>query len=117
VTIQGTTWGLIDDGECRRVTGVLELVGRKWNSGILLAMARGADRFSQIRALVGGLSDRLLAARLKELEQEGLVDRLVEATTPVTVRYQLTSRGHDLMASLQPMIQFGERWRIGQQSR
>ncbi|MEJ1230956.1 MAG: helix-turn-helix domain-containing protein [Galbitalea sp.] len=105
-----TGWEAIDDAECRRVSGALELIGRKWSSGILLAVARGTDRFSQIRARVIGLSDRLLAARLTELEHAGLIDRIVEATTPVTIRYQLTPRGHDLMASLNGLVEYGQRW-------
>jgi DNA-binding HxlR family transcriptional regulator len=52
----------------------------------------------------------MLAARLKELEQIGLVDRVVEPTTPVSVRYHLTARGRDLVASLQPLVAYGQRW-------
>ena len=103
-------WNSIDDEECRRFSGALELVGRKWASGILLALARGASRFSEIADSVVGLSDRLLAVRLKELEHAGLVIRSVQSTTPVTVRYALTRRGEDLMASLQPLVRYGQRW-------
>jgi DNA-binding HxlR family transcriptional regulator len=52
----------------------------------------------------------MLAARLKELEQMGLVDRIVEPTTPVSVRYRLTERGQELLASLQPLVRYGLRW-------
>jgi DNA-binding HxlR family transcriptional regulator len=103
-------WELIDDEECRRATAIVEWVGRRWNSGILLALARGATRFTEIAARVDGLSDRMLAARLKELEQIGLIDRIVEPTTPVSVRYRLTARGRDLLASLQPLVAYGQRW-------
>lgn len=103
-------WELIDDEECRRTAGIVERVGRRWNSGILLAIARGASRFTEIVARVDGLSDRMLAARLKELEQLGLIDRIVEPTTPVSVRYRLTVRGQDLLASLQPLVAYGQRW-------
>ena len=103
-------WELIDDEECRRTAGIVERVGRRWNSGILLAVARGASRFTEIVARVDGLSDRMAAARLKELEQLGLIDRIVEPTTPVSVRYRLTVRGQDLLASLQPLVAYGQRW-------
>lgn len=105
-----TGWELIDDELCRRATGVVELVGRRWSSAILLALARGAERFGEILGLVGGLSDRMLAVRLRELEHAGLVDRIVEPTTPVTIRYRLTVRGRDLLASLQPLVRYGQRW-------
>jgi DNA-binding HxlR family transcriptional regulator len=99
-----------EHAECRRATAIVEVVGRRWNSGILLALARGASRFTEIAASVDGLSDCMLAARLRELEQIGLIDRIVEPTTPVSVRYRLTARGQDLLASLQPLVAYGQRW-------
>jgi len=113
VTNEHDDWELINDEECRRATAIVERVGRRWNSAILLALARGATRFSEMIARVDGLSDRMLAARLKELEQMGLVDRIVEPTTPVSVRYRLTERGRDLLASLQPLAAYGQRWEKG----
>ena len=101
---------LIDDDACRRFLSSVELVGKRWSSGILLAIARGATRFSEIPAAVPGLSDRLLAQRLKELEGSGLVAREVVATTPVQVRYSLTASGGDLLQSLQPLVAWGQRW-------
>jgi DNA-binding HxlR family transcriptional regulator len=107
---RASDWELIDDEECRRAAAIVERVGRRWNSSILLAVARGASRFTEIVARVDGLSDRMLAARLKELEQIGLIDRIVEPTIPVSVRYRLTARGQDLLASLQPLVAYGQRW-------
>ncbi|MGY1805477.1 winged helix-turn-helix transcriptional regulator [Blastococcus sp. SYSU D00922] len=107
---QHTGWEVIDDAECRRTADVVEFVGRRWNSGILLALARGASRFTEITAQVRGLSSRMLAVRLRELEDVGLVDRIVEPTTPVSVRYSLTPRGRDLLAALQPLVTYGQRW-------
>ena len=75
-----------------------------------MAIARGAVRFSDIVATVPGLSDRLLAQRLRELETAGLVVREVVASTPVQVRYRLTPSGVDLMNSLQPLVAWGQRW-------
>ena len=105
-----TGWETVDDEQCRRATSIVELVGRRWSSGILLALSRGASRFTEIVATVDGLSDRMASVRLKELEHAGLIDRTVEATTPVTVRYRLSSRGSDLLASLQPLQEYGQRW-------
>lgn len=112
----GTRWDLIDDEECRRASSVVELVGRRWSSGILLALARGAERFTEITALVQGLSDRMLAVRLRELEHAGLVERAIERTMPVSVRYRLTAQGRDLVESLQPLVEYGQRWRASGQA-
>jgi DNA-binding HxlR family transcriptional regulator len=100
----------IDDNECRRFTASVELIGKRWSSGILVAIARGATRFSEIVGVVSGLSDRLLAQRLRELESAGLVKREVIATIPVQVRYHLTERGADLLQALDPLVEWGQRW-------
>jgi DNA-binding HxlR family transcriptional regulator len=94
----------IDEEECRRFQASAELAGRKWNAAILLAGARGARRFSEYRALVEGISDRLLTARLKELELEGLIDRDVQPTMPVSITYSLTESGHQLISLLHPLV-------------
>lgn len=89
---------------------MLEIVGRRWSSAILLAIARGAERFSDVTASVRDLSARMLAVRLRELEHGGLIDRVIIPTMPVSVRYQLTDQGRDLLASLQPIAGYAHRW-------
>ncbi|WP_460739106.1 winged helix-turn-helix transcriptional regulator [Microbacterium neimengense] len=100
----------IDDEECRRLAGVMELVGKRWSSGILLALGMGAERFSEIERRVAGLSARMLSVRLRELEGAGLVERMVAPTTPVSISYRLSARGRELLRSLQPMAQYARRW-------
>jgi DNA-binding HxlR family transcriptional regulator len=107
-------WEQIDDHQCRLFQASVELIGHRWSSAILLAVARGAHRFSEIRASVPGLSDRMLAQRLKELDAAGILAREVVPTMPVQVTYRLTPQGSELMASLQPLVQWGLRWH-GQQ--
>jgi DNA-binding HxlR family transcriptional regulator len=98
---------ILDEEACRGFQTAVELVGRRWTGAILLALSRGAERFSEILALVDGLSDRLLSQRLKELETEGLVLRTIVPTTPVQVRYALSDRGRELMKALQPLVNWG----------
>ena len=97
---------LIDDDMCHSFQSHLEVVGRRWNSAILLAGMRGATRFSEYRAMILGISDRLLTQRFKELEAEGFIERKVVPTTPVLVQYLLTPRGRELMRVLQPLTEF-----------
>jgi DNA-binding HxlR family transcriptional regulator len=101
---------LIDDDECRRLMAVMEIVGKRWSSGILLALGMGAERYTEIERRVQGLSGRMLTVRLRELEDAGLVERTVEATMPVSVRYHLSARGMELLRSLQPMAHYARRW-------
>jgi len=105
VTIAPLETGLehIDDELCRSFLVHVEVIGRKWNSGILLAGVRGARRFSEYRAVVSGISDRLLAQRFRELELEGLITRTVTPTTPVLVQYEPTEYGRELLRTLQPL--------------
>lgn len=93
----------IDDEKCRAMVTHLEFVGRRWVGAVLLAGIRGARRFSEYRALVEGISDRLLSLRLKELETEGFIERTVTPTTPVSISYAPTRRGRELIAAAQPL--------------
>ena len=93
----------INDDLCRSFLVHVEVVGRKWNSAILLAGVRGARRFSEYRQVVSGISDRLLAQRFKELETGGLITRTVTPTTPVLVQYEPTEYGRELLRTLQPL--------------
>ncbi|MGD9528614.1 winged helix-turn-helix transcriptional regulator [Pseudonocardia sp.] len=96
----------IDEERCRSFQATVEVVGRKWTAGILLAGIRGARRFVEYRAHVVGISDRLLAQRLRELEVDGLVERVVVPTTPVLVTYRPTQRAIGLLRALQPLIEW-----------
>jgi DNA-binding HxlR family transcriptional regulator len=92
-----------DDG-CDSYQVVLEFIGRRWMGAVLLAGAQGARRFGQYRALVPGISDRLLSQRLKELEAYGLIQREVIPTMPVQVRYHPSPSGFELFSALQPLV-------------
>ncbi|GAA0423509.1 hypothetical protein Acor_73610 [Acrocarpospora corrugata] len=94
----------IHEPSCRGFQDILELVGRRWTSAILLAGQRGARRFGEYRLSVPGISDRLLAQRLKELESEGLMRRTVIPSTPVQILYTLSPNGEELMSALQPLV-------------
>ena len=93
----------------------MEVVGQRWSPSILLALDRGAERFTDLLAAIGGLSARMLTVRLKELVTAQLVERTVIPTMPVTVRYHLTPRGVDLVTALAPIAGYVQRWETGDQ--
>ncbi|MEU1616586.1 helix-turn-helix domain-containing protein [Streptomyces sp. NPDC005722] len=101
--------GSVHDEACPSFQGAVELVGRRWTGAILSAAAQGARRFGEYRAVISGISDRLLAQRMKELEAEGLIVRSVIPSTPVQVRYELAPDGEALIAALQPLAQWSVR--------
>jgi DNA-binding HxlR family transcriptional regulator len=83
----------IDEAACRRFQSTVEFAGRKWNAAILLAGVRGARRFSEYRVRGHRHLRSPARTRLRELEAEGLIERHVRATTPVTISYTPSTDG------------------------
>ncbi|MFF9486445.1 winged helix-turn-helix transcriptional regulator [Streptomyces sp. NPDC014676] len=101
--------GSIYDDTCPSFQEAIELVGRRWTGSILVAASQGARRFGEYRAVIDGISDRLLSQRLKELERQGLIRRTVIPTTPVQIQYSLAPAGHALIDALQPLAEWSMR--------
>jgi DNA-binding HxlR family transcriptional regulator len=95
---------------CPQYHHAVELMGRRWTGAILRAMLAGVSRFSDLVNVVPGLSDRMLSERLRELEQEGIVERTVYPETPVRIEYGLTAKGRDLEAAIRAVAGWAERW-------
>jgi|SRR5579859_7890364 len=95
---------------CPRYHHAMELIGRRWTGAILRVLINGPHRFNELLAAVPGLSDRLLSERLRELEAEGLVTRLVIPGPPVRVEYSLSERGHDLEQVIRSISSWAEKW-------
>jgi DNA-binding HxlR family transcriptional regulator len=89
----------------------IELIGRRWTGAIVCALTERPMRFGELGKVIPGLSDRLLSQRLRELEEEGLVEREVEAGTPVRVTYSLTSTGEDLGPAIHELKLWAKRWK------
>jgi DNA-binding HxlR family transcriptional regulator len=81
------------DSQCRAFQTAIEVLGRPWNCLILNVLQAGPLRFSELSAAAQGPGDKVLSARLKELESCGLLARQVEPGPPVRVSYSLTERG------------------------
>ncbi len=95
---------------CPHYHRAIELIGRRWTGAILSAMLNGATRYTEIISAVPGLSDRLLSERLKELEAEGIVTRVVYPETPVRIEYHLTAKGRDLGEVTDAVTAWASRW-------
>lgn len=87
----------------------IELIGRRWNGVIVRALLAGGQRFSDVRAAVPGLSDRLLAERLRELEREGVVTRSCPSSA-AGARYSLTAKGQALAPVLDAVSSWAAIW-------
>ena len=65
----------------------LEVISHRWVSIILCALGDGPKRYSELDGMIEGLSQRMLTRTLKELERNGIVERIVHSTRPPNVEY------------------------------
>jgi DNA-binding HxlR family transcriptional regulator len=96
---------------CPHFHAAIELIGKRWTGAIVCALTEGPLRFGELAKAVPGLSDRLLSQRLRELEDEGLVRREVDAGAPVRVTYSLTEAGAELRPVIVELKTWARRWR------
>jgi DNA-binding HxlR family transcriptional regulator len=96
---------------CPHFHAAIELIGKRWTGAIVCALTERPMRFGELGRAVPGLSDRLLSQRLRELEEEGLVEREVEAGTPVRVTYSLTEIGERLGPSIRELRSWAKQWK------
>jgi DNA-binding HxlR family transcriptional regulator len=99
-----------EDGICQHFQRAAGLLGKRWSTLIVSAMLGGATRFSDLREAVAPISDTLLSERLKQLEAEGIVRRVVTPSTPVLIEYRLTEEGRDLERVIDELRRWAERW-------
>jgi DNA-binding HxlR family transcriptional regulator len=76
---------------------VLNRIADKWTVLVVSALVKGTMRFSQLRAEIGGVSQKMLTQTLRGLERDGLVQRTIYPTIPPKVEYQLTALGQTLV--------------------
>ncbi len=95
---------------CKRYEQAIQLLGKRWTGLILDTMLEGPQRFCEMTAIVEGLSDRVLSDRLRELESEGVIERVVYPQIPVRVEYRLTEKGRDLRPVVQAIHDWAQTW-------
>jgi DNA-binding HxlR family transcriptional regulator len=95
---------------CPLFQRAVEILGRRWTGSIVRALLAGETHFRGIAGAIPGLSDRLLAERLKELEAEQILTRTVFPETPVRVEYRLTDKGQALAEPIDALSRWAEDW-------
>lgn len=100
-----------DKNECKvfilPVRDVIDLIGGKWKLPIIISLSFGNSRFNQLERQIEGITPRMLSKELKDLEVNGLIDRTVIPTTPVSVEYNLTEYGKSLDKVIEVMRNWG----------
>lgn len=97
-------------GLCSRFHQAVELVGRRWTGAVIQLLLGGRKRYAELRDAIPDISDRMLSERLRELEGEGILARIVIPETPVRVEYELTEKGRALERSLTEIGKWAEKW-------
>ena len=87
---------------------VLKHVTSQWGFLVLIGLEAGTLRFSAIRRMVGGVSERMLAQTLRNLEHDGLVDRVAFDVVPPHVEYSLTPLGVGAAAKVRELADWIE---------
>ena len=93
------------------VETTLMLIGDKWKVLILRDLMPGTKRFGELKKSIGNVSQKVLTAQLRDMEEKGLVNRKVYAEVPPRVEYNLTELGKSLKPILDAMWTWGEKYK------
>jgi DNA-binding HxlR family transcriptional regulator len=95
---------------CPRFQAAVDLLGKRWTTLVLHVLLDGPARFGELAAHLQVISERMLSQRLKELEEEGVVERRVEPGPPVRVEYRLTRKGQALGRVVRGLGRWADEW-------
>ncbi len=102
------TCGELDAGSCP-VRDVMDRIGDKWSSLLLMALGARPHRFGELKRAVPDISQRMLTQTLRDLQADGLISRHVFATVPPSVEYRLTAMGGSLLGPLMELMAWADR--------
>jgi DNA-binding HxlR family transcriptional regulator len=90
------------------VEAALEVIGGKWKVVILCHLMKNKYRTSELRRLMPNITQKMLTQQLRELEQDGVVNRVIYNQVPPKVEYELTEYGWSLKSALDMLCAWGE---------
>lgn len=90
----------------------MSVIGGKWTFVILRDLFIGPRRFGELQRSLKGISPRTLSMRLKELEGEGIIRRVIYSEIPPHVEYSLTEKGQTLRPIFDAMKEWGNAWDV-----
>ena len=89
----------------------VDVIGGKWKALVLFYLLDGTMRFNELRRQIPDCTQRMLTLQLRELEEDGLVERTVYPVVPPRVEYKLTPFGRTLRPIIEAMSAWGHRYR------
>ncbi|HEX9010230.1 MAG TPA: helix-turn-helix domain-containing protein [Holophagaceae bacterium] len=96
-----------ESDRCQCFRTAIDLLAKPWTGQILWILQEGPLRFNELASRVEGIGEKVLSARLKELEALGLLVRRVLPTTPVRVEYELTCKGRGFRCVVEAVTRWG----------
>ncbi|NOS93861.1 MAG: helix-turn-helix transcriptional regulator [Cyclobacteriaceae bacterium] len=90
----------------------LSVIGGRWKSLVFWNLRDGAKRYGEIKKILYGINDKMLTQVLRELEQSGIVNRVVCEKTPPKVEYSLTDEGLNLLPVMKQMAEWGGKYEL-----
>jgi DNA-binding HxlR family transcriptional regulator len=90
------------------VRDVLDQIGDKWSTLMLVVLAERPHRFGELRRSIPDISQRMLTQTLRDLQRDGLIRRQVFPTVPPSVEYALTPLGQSLLDPLVALIRWAD---------
>lgn len=93
------------------VETTLTLISDKWKVLILRDLMSGKKRFGELKKSIGHVTQKVLTAQLRQMEQTGLLTRTVYAEVPPRVEYTLTELGYSLKPILDALLHWGEAYK------
>ncbi|GGE53645.1 putative HTH-type transcriptional regulator YtcD [Pullulanibacillus camelliae] len=90
------------------VEATLEVIGGKWKCVILCHLTHGKKRTSELRRLIPNITQKMLTQQLRELEEDGIINRIVYNQVPPKVEYELSEYGWSLKSILDALCNWGE---------
>ncbi|MFC3827905.1 MULTISPECIES: winged helix-turn-helix transcriptional regulator [Niastella] len=85
----------------------LNTIGGRWKPAILYRLIGGKMRYSELRDSIPNVTERMLVLQLREMEKDGLINRIVYAEVPPRVEYELTEKGNSLKPILKSLSEWG----------
>lgn len=92
------------------VEAALDVIGGKWKGVIVFQLLSGTKRFKELHRSFRGITHRMLTLQLRELENDGVIQRTVYPEIPPKVEYSLTAFGQSLQPILLLMREWGEQY-------
>jgi DNA-binding HxlR family transcriptional regulator len=106
---------VFDEKSCP-VTATMQVLGGKWKAILINAIYHTSPaRFGELKRSVKGITQSMLTQQLRELEEDGLINRKIYAEIPPKVEYTLTEFGLTLSPIMQSMANWGKEYRINKQ--